>query len=314
MTATVKNRDAFKAGYTITPVSNSNDSTAPDIFKHNIRLTRSNVSYSTLHRNCLVSVNGFYHITDTDNINGVMVFDAMKSLKHSKQNQIGITSFKDIAEISLHPFKREMLTLNNDGTVRVNLPFDTTNKTVMFSIAGYLNYQNDLNFFMVGDNLFKLDFNNMSLLDRYFECKKYIDLSSLPLEFSPNNQNQISLEQLLSDENLIALMLLSQSFIVVLDTPSIVVNKQYVKKTGLPGMYIYYKEPIYPLVVGYGRHAEYWSFIEDGHYAVNVLDNVVENRIYTTTLINDLTSADNSRRPDSPDQYSDAYFIEIKKA
>jgi hypothetical protein len=131
--------------------------------------------------------------------------------------------------------------------------------------------------------------------------------------FSPYNSEMVTIDQLVSDENIKSYLSLSQSFIIVLDTPNITLNRQYVKKTGMPGKYITYKEPLYPLVLGLGRHAEYWSIKEDGQYSLSVHDNIIENKQFDTLLTSSLTNTDNDRRPNTPTMLSDAYLLQILK-
>jgi hypothetical protein len=168
-----------------------------------------------------------------------------------------------------------------------------------------------MKFYPTGDNLFKVDFNNLNMLDRFYELLKYIDLSSLPISFSINNETQISKEQLLTNENLIALLGLSQSFIVIVDTPKLDISRCYVKRIGIPGNYSTYVKPELPLVCGLGRYVEYWSVEEDGVHNLSVYDNIVENYLYDTNL--SMSSVDDSNDPRRSHRVSDAYFIKISK-
>ncbi len=312
--SSAKFRDAFMAGYNATPVSQSNSASASVFDKIHVRLERQNTDYLNFYNNALISVNGYFHICDTDGENGLMVIDAVKSLNISRQNQMGIFSFKDLCSLKTYPINKTNITTNNDGTLRLVVNKDLTNKTVLLSIGGYLHFQDSNTFYHVNDNIFKLDFNQMSLLDRFYESKRYIDLSKLPIDFANTNDEQIKLQYLLADECLKEYITLSQSFIIVLDTPSIIVKKKYnIKKTGLPGMYISYSLPELPLVTNLGKHNEYWYIKEDDYYSVNVYDNVIENRIYDTILKENLDNVSNQRRPDYPGFMSPAYFLEITK-
>ena len=89
--------DAFRAGYTATPVSSTNDilSYMPPSSVPDLRLTRTDIDldYNYFNSHALVSINGYYHYTLTDGTNGVQVKDAIKSLNISSQNEIGIWNF-----------------------------------------------------------------------------------------------------------------------------------------------------------------------------------------------------------------------------
>ena len=316
MSKNIKYKDCFAAEYKIIAVNQSNIENTEEINKIHARLTRDDTDYNEFYNNCLVSVNGYYHLLDTDGINGVMVLDAFRTLNVSRQNQMGILSFKQFGGIKRYPITDSMITSYLDdspevGTVRLNLPFDIASKSVIFCLGGYLRFVDNTNILQISDSVFKINFNNMPMLDIYYESKKYIDLSSLPLEYTIFNQDQISVNQLRSAENLKAYLKLSQSFIIVIDTPTIATTKQHVKKTGIPGMYIAYTKPELPLVVGNGRHAEYIARLEDGQYGINIYDNVVENRLYDTILRQSLTTTDGTKRPDSPGEIADCYLLNI---
>jgi hypothetical protein len=314
-----KYKDVFKAGYTVTPVTPANlDNLAIDpALKTDIRLTRTNpaTDYMLFHHTCLVSVNGFYHLNDTDGVNGVMVKDAMKSSKFSKQNQLGMYNFNQMCTLTQVPITPAMVTQvfaqSVPGQVRVNLGIDLTNKSILVCLGGYLSFVDGYGISRVGDSEFKIDFNNLPFLERFFESRKYIDLSSLSLDTTPNNLSQISLANLISDPVILAYLQLSQTFFIVLDCPEIYTQTQFIKNIGLPNRYISYTEPLYPLVTAYGRQPEYWITQEDGQYSLTVYDNAVENKIFNTVLQSHLTSVGNANWPNYPGHISDAHFLEI---
>jgi hypothetical protein len=312
---TAQFKDAFKAGYAVTPVTPSNleSSAIPAEEKTCVRLTRQApvTSYLNFVEHCLVSVNGLYHLIDTDGVKGVLVNDAMKSLKRSGQNQIGIYSFNNVCAIKQVPLKNCLTEMIAPGQARLSLDEDLTGKSVFLVLGGYLYAFDHASFSQVSDSTFKINFNAMPLLDRYFESNKYLDLSSLPMSSTPANEAQISVADILSDAWLLAYMALSQSFFVILDTPELFLQKQFIKRSGLPEMYISFSAPIYPLVLELGRHPEYWSTLEDGQWSVTIYDNLVANRLYHTIKKGELTSADLANESSNAGRISSAYFLEI---
>src|ERR1035437_5308950 len=111
----VKYADAFHAGYKITPINSraAIDSQLPLSEKTWLYLTKPMVDYSLFYRSCLVNVNGFFHLTYYD-INGVYVKDGMKSNFLSKENNIGICSFRELGSLSFMPITEEMIYKQND--------------------------------------------------------------------------------------------------------------------------------------------------------------------------------------------------------
>lgn len=312
---TAQFKDAFKAGFTVTPVTHANldNVSIPAEEKTDIRLTREKpaTDYMNLFKHCLVSINGFYHLTDTDGAKGVIVSDAMKSLRRSGQNQIGLYSFNNVGSLEIVPINPTMVQHSLPGEVKLTLPQDLTGKTVMLVLGGYLHTVDPFMFKRIGNATYKLDFNNLPMLERFFESRKYLDFSGLPLETTPMNLNQISVADLTNDAFIMAYLQMSQTFFVVLDAPEVFTQKQFIKRSGLPDMYIAYSEPFYPLVTELGRHPEYWYVHEDGQYSVTVYDNVIGNRAFNTVNANKLMSVDGSNESTNAGRISAAYFLEI---
>ena len=121
------------------------------------------------------------------------------------------------------------------------------------------------------------------------------------------------MQELTSDVTLVKYLTLSQSFLVVIDHPELFTNRLHIKKTRLPGMYVAYREPVYPIVSGLGRMPEYWSVQEDAQWSLTVYDDAIRPRLYNTTNPLQLNSLHDASIPDpvDPEIISDAYFLEI---
>jgi hypothetical protein len=186
-----------------------------------------------------------------------------------------------------------------------------TNKSVLAVIGGYLVPPDSGLVTRVSDNEFQIDFQNLPLLQRYYESSGYIDLSSLGLTSSGRNPSQISVQELLSDTVLMKYLTLSQSFFVVLDAPELFVNRLFVKKTGTPGMFISFVEPQYPLCVGNGRMPEYWPRKEEDRWSLSAYDQYNRQKLFDTTDPMRLASVSSVSLPYDPDFYFGASLVEI---
>jgi hypothetical protein len=324
---TAKFSDATRACYHATPWHPLYGGNAAPETNTALLLTRDDpvTDYTYFHRHCLVSINGFYHVIDTNGEDGVVVYDAMKSLRQSRQNQIGLLSFANVCTLKTIPITSAMVhkrlspeMLNGSASVEpyskigfIKLNEDLTGKSIMLVIGGYLHAPDSNLFSKVNDNEIIIDFQRLPMFDRYYESNQYLDLSALGLSMTNRNPTQISVEELLSDEVLVKYLTLSQSFVVVLDTPELYAAKQYIKKTGIPGQYISYTQPNYPLVLGVGRMPEYWSAYEDQQWALTVQDNVRRARSYNTTDPLRLRSLDATTLPVEVEFYHPAYLLEI---
>jgi hypothetical protein len=311
--------DAFRAGYNAQPFDRLYGENTPVLNRPDAIIRRQDpvVNYELFYKTTLVSVNGFYHRTDIHSSNGILIYDAGLCLRKSNQNQLGLLTFHGMCEIQSHSITSEMIrpaiegaSLSNATYIHTNL--DLTNKSILFVIGGYMHTLSNI-VSRVGDNVFKIDFSNYPLFDRFYEMYHHLDTSNFNLSTSSVNPYQVSTEELQSNENIIALLTMSQSFMVVLDCPEIYTEVNYVRKTGYPGCYISYTDPAYPLVTGLGRHNEYWYREEDGQYALTVYDNAVANRIYNTVNPYLENSISDSRQPTDPVYLSGAYLLMIAR-
>lgn len=313
----VRNRDAFAAGYTITPVSRTNKTILEisNDYITDVRLTRDLLDYNYFFKNCLVTVNGYYHRIDTDGVNGIFVLDGSKTLKRSNENQIGITNFKDVGGITTYSFSEVDKVLNNNGTIKISIPTtlvpDMSNKTFMMVYGGYMINVDSNSLIQLDDNIYKLDLATIPLVDMYYESKKYLNFDNMPVETTINNDNVISTQQLYSDGNIDYMLKLSQSFIIIVDTPTLNIEKKYVRTTGFPGQYISYIKPEYPLVLGNGRHVEYWVNYEDTQYSLTVNGYLNNRLIYNTANRNNDFSSSSNINVDDKDNFSKGYLLKI---
>ena len=309
--------DAFRAGYAVKPYHALYGENVAMADREDALLSRvSPVSnYQLMFDTTLVSVNGFYHRTDVKNNEGLVVYKATQTVRKSNQNQIGLLTFHGMCGIATHSITEEMISRVDVNTplssaANINTGLDLTGKSVAFVIGGYFHMLSTL-ISRIGDNSFRIDFSNYPLLDRYFEMSHYLDTSGFTLSETPVNPSQISVEELQSDDNIKSLLMMNQTFIVVLDCEEVYSEVNYVRKTGYPGCYIAYTDPKYPLVTGLGRHNEYWYREEDGQYQLTVYDNAVSNRIYNTVNPYLENSVSDSELPTDPVYLSGAYLMMI---
>lgn len=316
-TRTARFMDAFRAGYAVKPYNTLYGENVAMSDRVDALLSRSSpvADYSLFYNTTLVTVNGFYHRTDLSAGKGIIVYKASESLRKSNQNQIGLLTFDTMTTIQTIPIADSMIYKQDDNVplsqaAYINTNIDFTNKSVVFVIGGYMHFVSDI-ITKVGESLFKIDFANYPLFDRFYEMRHHLDVSSFNLSTSTVNPDQIAVEELQTDENIKALLLMSQSFIVALDTAHLYTEKNYVKGTGYPATYIGFTTPNKPLVAGLGRHLEYWYRREDDQYILTVYDNAVSNRIYNTVNPYFENSIGDNELPTDPVYLSGAYFLEI---
>ena len=252
--------------------------------KTEVTITRPRLNARYMYEHCLVSLNGYFYPTDYD-ANNLYILNGGKSLLRSRRNQIGILSFQDVAKIEQLPVTKDMISkMGVDGKYANEVVFSIDpkyqNKSVILCLAGHLVFPNEHNFKKIADNDWLLSMSDLPIIERYFESKNYIDYSSLGLTVFPDNPNKINVEEFLSDEVLEKYITHEQSFFIVVDTPNLIRNHNYIRGSKLPGMFTAYEEPKSLLFVGRGRTAEYWKTYEDGQWAVNVVNSYMPNRTF----------------------------------
>lgn len=310
--------DAFKAGYKIevtAPYSHPSSIVHPED-KTEIRIIRNRTNMRKFYDYCMVSVNGYFHLTDTDD-NYVYLVDGGASLLKSRLNNIGILSFEKVGKIKQTPITKEMVyTPNEGGFISQRAYFDlssidTENKTVMLVIGGYLYLPDPAYVRQYSENSWMIDFTGVPLMERYFESLPYLNMKNLGLSEYPRNFTQINKEQFFSNDHFIKYLTMSQSFVVTIDSDQLFTQKHFLRHNNYPGMFTTYTEPKFPLVTANGRVAEYWKTYEDGHWSVNVHDSYLHHRVASSINQNDVISMTDACLPYRTYYNSNGYMLEI---
>lgn len=316
----VKYCDAIRAEYKvqITKVGVANTLGLPRSDLVDLKLTRPNfeTDMALLHTHCLVSVNGYIHRTDSDGQNA-FVYEGAKSLGRSNHSHIGIHSFLDIGAIKKVPIDPANIYGQTVGDpslktrAYLQLNEDLTGKSVFLVLGGYMIFPQDNVFWQSGDNIFALNVGMLPLLERYYESSMYLDLSALQLSEHSENPDIVNVEEFFSDDVLKRYMTLSQSFFVIVDTPHLFVGKLALRDCNLPGMFTAYHDPEYPMIVNYGKLAEYWKVKEDGQWSVSVQDSFMRNFVFTTRPIAELNNVTSNGIPNQTFKNSQGHLLQI---
>lgn len=314
-----KYSDAVRAGYKVklTIAGRELPEGYPQSEMHDLQITRP--TYTTamelIHDYCLVSVNGYFHATDATP-QKAFVYKGGETMRKSKLNHLGILSFYDIGrlqKIKLDPDR--IIPSEPDTHLRDKIVFsideDVSGKSYFMVLGGYLVFPEDGVFWQSGDKTFTMDINRLKYVERLFESNNYIDLSELQLTELPINPDAYNVDELFSDEVITKYMTMTQSFLVIVDTPHLVTNKIYIKASSMPGMFTCYQDPVYPLLVNDGKMAEYWKVPEDGYWAVNVQDSFVRNYVISEQPVQDRETVTDQLLSSQPFRHSRGFLLEI---
>lgn len=311
--------DAFRAGYKVdlTIAGRNLPDNFPQDDKTDLIITRP--SYTTdvskLHTHCMVSVNGFFHNTDTDGTNA-FVYDGAETMRKSRNNNLGISSFLNVGKLTKTKFTKDSLyTSSNTSHLKDKVLFsidqDLTGKSFFLVLGGYLIYPDDESFYQTGPNSFALDLMKIPYLERIFESRHFIDLSSLGLEGAGDDEDNVIIDMVYSDDTITKYFLLSQSFFVTVDSQYLLYNHIQIRNAPMPGMFVAYQDPIYPLFVGYGRLAEYWKVEEDGQWSVTVQDSFLRNYVISEQPQRAGVIANDNKLSFRPFDHSRGFLLEI---
>lgn len=312
-------RDGLHAGYTTKPVHHTAhpDAVLPAGAKHDLLLNKPGLDAQYFTDYCLPTVNGLYHRPDASP-DGVYVIDGARSGRIANQTLFGVLSFERLGRLTTISIAPDLyyhpVGAGYGQYTYLKVPQDTTGKSVFFVLGGYLHLLSDT-FTEVGDNLYRIDFNNYPWLERFFESRNLIDLSTVEAHLTLKNGNydQVALEELYGDEAIEALLALPQSFIVVVDTPELFVDYEELSVSHAPGRYYTATTPIYPIVGGFGRTYDYWPVREDDMWVLQAQDTLIpEYNFNTISWWNEL-SVSAHRGTITPYRYARGRFLKIGK-
>lgn len=279
-------------------------------------LTRQGTDYLLLQRRSLVSINGAYHRTE-GSVHGLYIRDAVKSLRAANDNNIGILSFANVADLKQVSITPDMIykQLPEQELWRgayIDIGEDIENKTVLLVLGGYLHVV-DGTYKVVGPQQLHINLAPYQMAHRYYEMRKHINVDQLRPHFNPGPADSINVANLRSDQFVIDFLTLKQSFVVIVDTPSLVTNEIPLQPAKVPGLYTCHMEPKHLMYSQARKPMDYWTRKEGPSYVINC-GNALDTRyrFETTQWENDVAIDDRAETVNGI-RYSQAYLLEIGK-
>lgn len=318
-------KDAVQSGFKIDAVHRQFDISVQvdKEDKTDLRLTKEGLDPFRLFRTTLVTVNGLLHRTNYVG-NAIHVIDGALNGFHANKTCVGLYYLGQLGDIRIIPIKESHITgykeqpLHERAFVTIDDSYkeSLTNKSILLSIGGYLHYPEDTTFLRYNDRTFTIDFIRYPLIQRFYEMRQLLKMETFNRQFfkKRSNVDQIDIDVLYSNETIVHLLTLSQSFFIIVDTPQLFLEKEFVEFNHLPNSYISYDKPLYPLQSGLGRFYEYWTRREYDRYILNVEEGVKDNLLLETTDWKTNRSVDNSRTPYQVTDYHQAFFYKLGKS
>ncbi len=276
----------FKADLCVAKGSPFNDAT--DYDKTDIWLTRDDTDYVDLQRHCLATVNGLVHRLDADR-DGAYIKDGGITFRKTQNAMLGLISFKNIGRVYTVSITPEMVYQPNPTKLYADqfylkLPFDTTDKVVGIVIGGYLHLCGRETK-VTGPQALRVDMNRIPFLERYMESRYLIDQSAMERfhEVSPTNETDYDLQNFHSNECILELLGLSQSFVVAIETDHLLLDTIQTSRTFLPGrFYLEGDVPLWPLRTQLGLLPSYIKEEENGVWVLRTDNNLHQHRLMDT--------------------------------
>lgn len=289
-TQSARYADAWQAQYTIQACHPNQPQVIIGGTLDDVCIIKSNNDIPALHNRVLTSVNGFFHLNyGVDEY--LVIKDGGRSLRSTRQpeNKVGLLSFAHICDIQQLPILPNMLhplspTIPYKQAVLINTGLNLTNQSVMISIGGYLHCADAIiDVLSAIDGIIKINMEYMSLARRLFEMSRYMDLDSLHITRSPLKPGALVINEFNSNQFITRLLCMSQSFLVVVNTPTLTRRTIAVRNPELPGFYEYGQEPVYPLLTPTGRINDYWLSRQGDVYVMSVTNNFYQRFSYEST-------------------------------
>lgn len=223
--------DAFQYGYSIRrvyPTDISPNSVYPTADKTDAFIFKTISSQDVLANQCLTTVNGLLHLNIPIS-SGLQIKNAGSTLDISQKNHIGILSFENIGDVEQVKITQDMImpadsVYGYSSAVYLKLNSELTNKSILFSFCGRLYGQQDGIVTRCNDQgLIRIDLCRLDLIQLVQDLKTKINMSSLKLDERIYQMGGTKISDVMANNDVIvAMLLLMQTFIVLVDTPTLI--------------------------------------------------------------------------------------------
>ena len=282
--------DAWQAGYNIKRMNQLNTETENmvDGDLPHLHISKVGVAAKTLSEYALTIVNGYLHFSDTHK-DGVKVFDAAKTIDKSGHNQIGLMSFYEVGKIKQVKITEKMISPTHSTSslsrgLFINLGQDINRYKVMMSIGGFLHYGKD-SFSIVNtdEGIIRVDIDSIDIHEKLLMAMNDIEFNEGALGISENFPGSIVKEKILSDSSLKHFFTHNTSFIILVDTEVMSIEREMLDNVNLFSLYEYHTKPNLPMVDYYGRLPVYHFQEQLGKYVIKTTPQYSSFNNYRTT-------------------------------
>lgn len=282
-----------------------------------IEITRPGIDtdLSLLHYKALLTVNGYIHPTVYQD-RKLYIPNATKSMLKSRANDIGILSFTKLNNnLTKHAITPDMVTAEFPTSMFdkaiITFPQDIGHPILV--MAGYMVFEDPEVFYRVSSNSFVLRLDRLNYIEKLYELARQRDIfKELDIPTSANNSSMIDAAVARSDDTIKKFLSAFNSFLVELPVTSISTRKIFLEHSSVPGNFRTELEPTYPIMVGYGKMAEYFKKKNnDAKHTVYINDAYYNQHLFSSMSYQDIKVYNDHRTPGSTYRLSQAFFLEI---
>lgn len=278
---------ASKSGYMVRTWDKLYSDNNPEPTRKDLLMTREvvNTNYIDYHNYCLTSVGGLFHYTDVqmsgDKAIGVIIEDGMSTIRGSNVPTIGIWSFSKICALNKYKITSDMVSkLTQDDpdnyditkSLILTLPEAAVGKYIMLVIAGHLCFAETQVFSHYNEQKLLLNLNvDQAMIDRYYCASSILNMQSVN-NVVKNAQADVyaNKQNLLSEQGLIAMLTMPQSFIVAFDNPEMYMQIGETVRGVSRVLYTTPNKPESPIMGLQGYCPEYWASEEKFGYSLRL--------------------------------------------
>lgn len=291
VTRVVKARNAIQAGYRfdLCKRTQAPEATVALGDLNDVYLRKEDVNLNLLRKRSLTTVNGYFH-PHVPYYDGVAIVGGGSHCKYLGELQVGLWSFAEVADIQMIPIKEDMVhkfksgvLLSNKAIIDMNTNIE--NKSILVFVAGYLlSGSNVVSVMSDVTGVVKIDMRAFDIIRKITQAYGHINLESVGIPFDKKETSliQFGSAKMISDVVAKKVLTLPQSFIAIVDTPSLSMTRQPIPRTGIFDRRIHVTEPNLPIIDSCGRCPEYWIQYQNVAYSINLPNSYYENHLHET--------------------------------
>lgn len=295
VSAIVKARNAMQSDFKIKYVDRRYDPDKPMVIgaQNDLYLSKPYVDKQILQRRMLTTVNGYLHPT-VPYQDGVALVGGGSLVKTIGDINVGILSFASVGDLTMKAITNENLFSYKGGIPLsekciVSLDTSLIGKSVIVVIAGYP---------IIGSDIVSIASDEQGILNintRRFDIVTHLNrqLGKINLESlgilnngDIHSLRPMSKQAILSDLITRKYLTLPQSFVIIVDTPELTIERIPVVSSGIRDVHINLSEPNLPIIDSYGRIVEYWVSPENNVYSIITANDYYKTFNYETVETN----------------------------